>query len=334
MVSLWFQAKLARLKEQYEDMRAKAMQADRMTEELASLRQQMIQVSQQMVQVSFPGSCQWEGGLCHPRFRHLIQISCGSFPGPSLHIAGVARPLVLSRPLVRLMSGSLLLLLQVATPLKLKSLQVAPPQSHPLVTGDRNGGSPAVDGDWHLVDGSPEAPPSNATATEEDQEEDARVLSAHLGHIRAQHASLVAQRDELLRLTADSQLLIKDNEVLRMQLNVAVSLYGVEAMPVVDASPVEPGVPRGGEAAGSEDCSKGADPGYVTKPLDAVFQRMRFLESQNMGLTARNKELHGQAEYLHTALEASLNRLEAFKGLAATVGLIRGRNPSSGIAQT
>ena len=235
----------------------------------------------------------------------------------------------------RLLSYSLFLL-QVATPIKSKSCQVVP-RSYPLVPNGDGVDSPAVEGDWHIVDASPIAS-TRAAGNGRDDEEGDRMLSMHLGQVRAQHAALVAQREELLRLTAESHLLLKDNDVLRMQLNVAVSLYGGEAMsaggPLVMEADLNPSMEgTAGEAAGNEGCSqegKMASPANtLEKPLEVVFQRMRALESQNMGLTARNTELQSEAEYLHTALEASLNRLEAFKGLAATVGMIRGKNASS-----
>ena len=172
-------------------------------------------------------------------------------------------------------------------------------------------------------------------------------LFPHFGQVRAKHASLVAQREELLRLTAESHLLLKDNEVIRMQLNVAVSMYGAAAAaPLVDADArPEPsqagssGVTDGAKAeegSGSGQQSEGlalpqAGPAAtgVAAPLEAVFQRMRTLESQNMGLMARNEALAGESDGLRGALEAALSRLEAFKGLAATVGMIRGKKPPS-----
>ena len=41
-----------------------------------------------------------------------------------------------------------------------------------------------------------------------------------------EHSGLLAQREELVRLAAESELLIRDNELLKMQVNVAVAMYG------------------------------------------------------------------------------------------------------------
>ena len=82
------------------------------------------------------------------------------------------------------------------TPIKTKSCQVVP-RSYPLVPNENGVDSPAVDGDWHIVNASPIAS-TRAAGNGGDEEEGDRMLSMHLSQVRAQHAALVAQHEELL----------------------------------------------------------------------------------------------------------------------------------------
>ncbi len=201
------------------------------------------------------------------------------------------------------------------------------------VEGDRSGRASNDDSGWTMV-----------------EQDDA--MSAHLRQVRAKHAALVAQREELLRLSAESQLLLRDNEVLQMQLNVAVSMYssavsaaapaaaqggsgvqGSDATAESDA-PASSGEGAAGAAAreppNGEPAVASAPPATASGPsaLEAVFQRMRVLESENLKLQAHCEELECETDSLKAALDASLSRLDAFKGLAATVGMIRGKKQS------
>ncbi|GAX80141.1 hypothetical protein CEUSTIGMA_g7579.t1 [Chlamydomonas eustigma] len=220
-----------------------------------------------------------------------------------------------------------------------KSSESTSIEAHALegVSSD-DGSSPkavhGVEGGWQLV---------TPSGCEEDH--DSSMVTAHLEQVRARHAALVAQRQELLQLTAESQLLMKDNEVLRMQLNVAVAMYSSGGPAASSRAPADKAVSGDDstvvaasrefeQVRDSGDLEDGQEeqPHGVGTPLGAVFQRLRVLESENMSLQARNEELKNETDSLRSALEASLNRLDAFKGLAATVGMIRGKkhefNPS------
>ena len=197
-------------------------------------------------------------------------------------------------------------------------------------TSARSSGGTAADGDWHLV--APHSAPVTSAGEEGNHDEAAEgIMAAHLEQVRVRHAALVAQREELLQLSAESQLLLKDNEVLRMQVNVAVSMYGSAAVdpPAGDREAPEPTADGGSDPVVSGAAPLPAPNPAAAAPLDVLFQRMRVLESQSLGLQARNEELEGEAGSLRAALEASLSRLDAFKGLAATVGMIRGKKPGS-----
>jgi hypothetical protein len=188
-----------------------------------------------------------------------------------------------------------------------------------------------VEAGWQLV-----------VASVSDEDADSSAVTAHLEQVRGKHAALMAQRQELLQLTAESELLMKDNEVLRMQLNVAVAMYSssdptstqASANKAVsgDANAVEEAsmsdILGGGVKLVGRDLMDGQKEELglgVGAPLGAVFQRLRVLESENLRLQARNEELVSETDSLRVALEASLSRLDAFKGLAATVGMIRGK---------
>ena len=197
-------------------------------------------------------------------------------------------------------------------------------------TSARSSGGTAADGDWHLV--APHSAPVTSAGEDGSNDEAAEgIMAAHLEQVRVRHAALVAQREELLQLSAESQLLLKDNEVLRMQVNVAVSMYGSAAVgpPAGDQEAPEPTADGGSDPVVSGAAPLPAPNPAAAAPLDVLFQRMRVLESQSLGLQARNEELEGEAGSLRAALEASLSRLDAFKGLAATVGMIRGKKPGS-----
>ena len=124
-----------------------------------------------------------------------------------------------------------------------------------------------------------------------------------------------------------------------MQLNVAISMYGAvgAGMPALPSSadPPPDGGPKADEAADTVQAAAGSDPSPAPAallnasqiplppvaaiaataaaastsaapesngPLDAVFFRLRSLESHSMGLQARNEELESEVRVFLLAL--------------------------------
>ena len=222
------------------------------------------------------------------------------------------------------------------------------------------------------------------------------VMAAHLSSVRAQHAALMQQREELLRLTAESELLLRDNELLKMQLNVAVAMYGSAAAgaatggdsgsasglatPIARAKSGAGGVSgelaevaeNGEEEAGAEatvasgasegggsaegttgaqvhrsasgasvlqppppsremsaDLGAGAAASGVSGPLTSVFQRIRVLEGEKLELQAANRQLMHELDCMRAALEVSMSRLDALRGLSQSINMIRGKKSAA-----
>lgn len=234
-----------------------------------------------------------------------------------------------------------------------------------------------------------------AGAAAEGVDPEEAAMAAHLSSVRAQHAALMQQREELLRLTAESELLLRDNELLKMQLNVAVAMYGSAAAgaatggdsgpasglttPIARAKSGAGGVSgelaevaeEGEEEAGAEAASGASERGGgsaegaagaqvhrsasgasaleppppsremsadlgaaaaasgVSGPLTSVFQRIRVLEGEKVELQAANRQLMHELDCMRAALEVSMSRLDALRGLSQSINMIRGKKSAA-----
>eukprot|EP00798_Chlamydomonas_sp_ICE-L_P020181 gene20181-26918_t len=88
--------------------------------------------------------------------------------------------------------------------------------------------------------------------------EENELMLAHLAEVdglRSRHAKLEEEHSELLKLAAETSVLNRDNEVLRMQLNVAVALFSAESCGMGLSTP-----PPGKKSSGEEREGGALDP--------------------------------------------------------------------------